>query len=727
MRIVHVASRSQRRGAERVAIELAEELDGLGHENTIVSLVRGLDGTEDEALPAFVPSASLHWPARAIGAWRLGRYIDRERPDVVLAHGGSAAQATVVSAARHRPAIVWQQILPFPRKIRTQPRRAAWRSVARAIDGSITLTNEAAQDMRSLGYEGPIWVIPNFRRPQRFTLVDRVAAASDLRSMVGVAPSTPLIGFVGYLVEQKRPERALDVLAGVRRAGVDAHLVIAGDGPRRPSVEGLIKESNLESHVTLLGHRDDVEHIFGGLDVAIMTSDVEGIPGVAIEAAMAGCPFVTFPAGNVDEVVDHAVTGIVLERPDTRLMAEHVTDLLRDDKRRAQMATDARLRSHRFAAPERANAYADALLHSHAAHLGGARRQRSSGPVVEPEPMPRVSVVIPTRDRCDLVMRAVKSALDQSCPPLEIIVVDDGSEDGTPDVIKALESDAVKLIVRPAPGGPSAARNDGIACAKGDLLCFLDSDDEWMRDKLATILGFVEGRRAGLTCSSFEVQREDSARQATPGVCKRGSALDRLLHLKGGPLTASVFAVDRAVIDAGIRFDTSFPALNDLDFALQVARAGFPVTGSRRVLVRKYSRSDELRVFRPANEIPARRLMLEKYAELLATRPVARARQQQRLAYALYRTGERAEAEHVLVHSLHEDGRVWATHTLLWSMRTGPWCYYTATRLLHLESGVVGTLKSRLREATVSLWHRPSRRHARFETSKYDARDLDTR
>jgi glycosyltransferase involved in cell wall biosynthesis len=361
MRILHLVSRSQRRGAERVAVELAEELDRLGHENDVIALVRGMDGTEDAALRALVGSSSLAWHVRALGAWRLPRYVDQKRPDVVLAHGGSAAQVAVSISSRHRPAVVWQQILPFPPSIRRQPRRAFWRVVARRIDGAIALTSEAAEDIRSLGYRGRVWVVPNFRRPKRFMDVDRSIAADDLRASIGVDHSAALVGFVGYLVEQKRPERALEVIAGVRHRGVDAHLVIAGDGPLAAQLERAIKEMDLESDVTLLGHRDDVERVFGGVDVALMTSDVEGIPGVAIEAAMAGCPFVTFPLGGVSEVVDDGITGLVLERSDVELMAERVAELLRDEPRRAHMGIEARLRSQRFAAHERVEEYAIAL------------------------------------------------------------------------------------------------------------------------------------------------------------------------------------------------------------------------------------------------------------------------------------------------------------------------------------------------------------------------------
>jgi glycosyltransferase involved in cell wall biosynthesis len=362
MRILHVVSRSQHRGAERVAVELAEELEILGFTNSCVSLVRGMDDTEEADVPPLVRrTTSLALPVRATSAARLARHIGRTRPDVVLAHGGTATQVTVASVWRHRPAVVWQQILPFPPSIRRQPRRALWWAVSRRIDGAIALTNDAAEDIRRLGFAGPAWVIPNFRRPQRFVGVDRRVASAELRESLGLSGSTRLIGFVGYLVVQKQPERALEVLQAVRSDGIDAHLVIAGSGPLQENLERSVKERGLDPHVSLLGHRDDIEQVFGGVDVAIMTSEVEGIPGVAIEAAMSGCPFVTFAVGAVREVVDDGRTGFVVDAGDIAAMGARVRELLDDDARREKMSVEARQRSQRFAAADRVQEYADAL------------------------------------------------------------------------------------------------------------------------------------------------------------------------------------------------------------------------------------------------------------------------------------------------------------------------------------------------------------------------------
>ncbi len=96
---------------------------------------------------------------------------------------------------------------------------------------------------------------------------------------------------------------------------------------------------------------------------------------------------------------------------------------------------------------------------------------------------PKVSVVIPTYNRAAKVLKGIESVLDQTFSDLEVIVVDDGSADDTGHVLAKIFGDRIRYYYQ-VNQGASAARNKGIAEAKGEWIAFLDSDDEWERDKL---------------------------------------------------------------------------------------------------------------------------------------------------------------------------------------------------------------------------------------------------
>jgi glycosyltransferase involved in cell wall biosynthesis len=97
---------------------------------------------------------------------------------------------------------------------------------------------------------------------------------------------------------------------------------------------------------------------------------------------------------------------------------------------------------------------------------------------------PAVTVIIPTFNRAAIVGRAIRSVLAQTFEDWELIVVDDGSTDGTEQAVKSFSDDRIKYVRHERNRGGAAARNTGIRCARGEYVAFLDSDDEWPPEKL---------------------------------------------------------------------------------------------------------------------------------------------------------------------------------------------------------------------------------------------------
>jgi glycosyltransferase involved in cell wall biosynthesis len=366
VRILHVVGRSQRRGAETFALELALALDARRHDDSVVALTPALDGGRDRDLPALANKVRPAPFAATEAAWGLHRLLKRGGVDVVLAHGARAARAAAIVRGRGGPLLVWKRISPAAWR---PAQRLWWRTIARRTDAVVVLTAQIENEMLRLGFDGPVWLIRNARSPERFVAVDREKEAVHLRRQIRVGGDVPLVGFVGNLGREKRPERTLDVLARVLARGQRAHLVVAGDGPLRTPLEHEIRERGLGAHVSLLGYRPDIERLYGGVDLLLLTSDVEGIPGVAIEAQMAGCPVVSFPTGGVSEAVEDGLTGVVLERPDTALMAEHVLLLLQCPDRRDRLGREGRRRADRFSTTRVADEYSARLteLYEHRA------------------------------------------------------------------------------------------------------------------------------------------------------------------------------------------------------------------------------------------------------------------------------------------------------------------------------------------------------------------------
>jgi len=202
-----------------------------------------------------------------------------------------------------------------------------------------------------------------------------------------------------------------------------------------------------------------------------------------------------------------------------------------------------------------------------------------------------VSVVIPTYQRAERVQRALASVAAQSCPAGEILVVDDGSTDGTAEVV-AQAFPQVTLLSQDNQG-VSAARNRGIRAARGEWIAFLDSDDEWAPGKLERQLGALSGSGC-LVCHTDEIWIRQGRRvNAGDRHAKQAGWIYRHC-LPLCALSPSSVILHRSVFETVGLFDEELPVCEDYDLWLRVA-ASYRVLLVDEPLVTKYGgHSDQL-------------------------------------------------------------------------------------------------------------------------------------
>jgi glycosyltransferase involved in cell wall biosynthesis len=188
-------------------------------------------------------------------------------------------------------------------------------------------------------------------------------------------------------------------------------------------------------------------------------------------------------------------------------------------------------------------------------------------------PMPKVSVVIPAYNASRHICDAVQTALDQSYADIEIIVVDDGSKDGTGDLVRS-RFPQVTCVTKPN-GGASSARNLGCQMATGELIAFLDSDDEWHREKIAAQVALMAAYpQADLNRTSLQ---EASVRDepALPVDAATGlpahTCYTRFVDGYNNPFFAtSTVMVRKTAYDRAGGFDPQLNVAEDIDFFLRV-------------------------------------------------------------------------------------------------------------------------------------------------------------
>ena len=186
--------------------------------------------------------------------------------------------------------------------------------------------------------------------------------------------------------------------------------------------------------------------------------------------------------------------------------------------------------------------------------------------------MPRVSVIIPTYNRRDFVREAIASVCAQTYRDFELIVVDDGSTDGTERIVEEFRrewADSVQYIFQ-TNQGVSAARNHGVVRSSGELLAFLDSDDVWQREKLAAQIAFFNARPTAQICQTQEVWLRRGVR-VNPRNKHRKSGGDIFLRsLELCLVSPSAVMMQRTLFEGMGGFDEQLPACEDYDLWLRI-------------------------------------------------------------------------------------------------------------------------------------------------------------
>ena len=196
-----------------------------------------------------------------------------------------------------------------------------------------------------------------------------------------------------------------------------------------------------------------------------------------------------------------------------------------------------------------------------------------------------ISVIVPTYNRAQLLARALQSIVTQATPPMEVIVVDDGSNDGTEEVV-CTRFPQVQYI-RQNNQGVSNTRNRGIEAARGDWLAFLDSDDEWLPQKLTSQKEMLTANPQYKICHTDEIWIRNGTRvNAMKKHAKAGGFIfERCLPLC--VVSPSSVLIHRSVFDEVGLFNEDLHACEDYDLWLRIC-ARFPVLYIDRPLIIKH-------------------------------------------------------------------------------------------------------------------------------------------
>jgi glycosyltransferase involved in cell wall biosynthesis len=267
---------------------------------------------------------------------------------------------------------------------------------------------------------------------------------------------------------------------------------------------------------------------------------------------------------------------------------------------------------------------------------------------------PLVSVILPTYNRSHLIRRAIKSVINQTYTDIEIIIVDDASDDNTEAVIETIDDKRVVYIRHNMNKGGAASRNTGIIKAQGKYIAFQDDDDEWINEKLEKQMNVMlnSSSRVGVVYSSFKRIKNHNFSIIPENhiLNKEGRILHQLLD--DNFVSTQVSLVRKECFFTAGLFDEKLPRLQDWDLWIRISKH-YEFRFIEEPLANVYHTKDSITTDDNA-WIKAQKIILEKYYDdfLQAGNDVA-AKQLFRLGRYLHRVGLRKESQMYILKALN--------------------------------------------------------------------------
>lgn len=270
--------------------------------------------------------------------------------------------------------------------------------------------------------------------------------------------------------------------------------------------------------------------------------------------------------------------------------------------------------------------------------------------------MPKFSIIIPTHNRSHLLQRAIASVLNQTYSDFELIIINDGSDDDTANLLANYVTHEVKLKYQSnqQPKGAAAARNAGILLANGEYICFLDDDDAYMPEFLQEVFTCLQNTQQEIGfiwCGVRKIfESDDSPSKISEKIWDIASITDQKLEFAVEFAASHGFVAKRSLLCKVGLFDTHLRTLEDIDLLFSLLETNAAYKAIPKVLVTIYihrhislSRSKKFAVQAQDNE-----RFLNKHSEFLMQHPRLWLHYHDSWLGFLYKSGQKKAARSVL-------------------------------------------------------------------------------
>jgi glycosyltransferase involved in cell wall biosynthesis len=329
IRVIEVLATGTNGGAQEHLYSLLTRIDQSRYDVSVVSLSAG--SAVRKLQRAGISVLVIDDPDDAIAVGALAAHLAEVRPDVVHAHMFRAetvaarAVMALVEAGQRRPFLV---ATVHSSRVRSDEDRALLLELTPKFGRLIAVSKAIVAKLKGEGRDiVPISLIRNGVDLQRYSEQE---ACCTLPEEYGMEPGSQIVGVVARLEPEKGHPTLLEAWPLVLRAVPDAYLLIVGEGSRRDALEAQARELRIAHRIVFTGRRDDVPAVTAALDVAVLPSYREAQGLSVLEAMALSRPVVASNVGGIPEMIEDAVTGLLVPAHDSEALAAAIVRLLTD-------------------------------------------------------------------------------------------------------------------------------------------------------------------------------------------------------------------------------------------------------------------------------------------------------------------------------------------------------------------------------------------------------------
>jgi len=342
MKILQLVTKRQYRGAEVFAANLSKELIAMGHDILFVGLYKNtsevlhvenavnLDLVEQKN-NAFSPKVVRH----------LVKLVKENKPDIIQCNGSDTLKY-MAFASLFTPdiPILYRNISIISKWLSKDLKVSLYRNLFKRISHVTCVGDQAMEDfVETLNF--PPEKISVIRRGIQIDQVNEKEARYKLLKEFNLCENSKIVMHVGSFSPEKNHAFLLEVFDSLKDSSTNIKLILVGDGLLFTEIEKAVQERGLNQTIYLTGFRKNIPELLAAADCLVLSSFVEGVPGVILEAAAQHKPALATNVGGVKEVLIHNETGFIIDNFDQTEFTRKLHKLLANEALRKKMGEKA--------------------------------------------------------------------------------------------------------------------------------------------------------------------------------------------------------------------------------------------------------------------------------------------------------------------------------------------------------------------------------------------------